>query len=105
MRDRLPDDHARARRLAEGLAAIPGVTVNLDAVQTNIVVFRPPAGSDFAAVADAFRAEGVLVSGFGSKGLRLVTHYQIDDDAIDRALTVASRVLTGRTADRLVAAD
>lgn len=105
MRDRLIDDHVRARRLAEGLAEIRGVSVNLDGVQTNIVVFRPPAGSDFTTAAEAFRTEGVLVSGFGNKGLRMVTHYQIDDAAIDRALTVASRVLIRQSADRLVAAD
>ena len=104
MRDRLADDHRRARRLAEGLAGIPGLTVNLDTVQTNIVVFRPPAGSDFAAVANAFRDDGVLVSGFGHRGLRMVTHYQIDDAAIDRALAVANRIFAGRPTARPAAA-
>ncbi len=104
MRDRLTDDHMRARRLAERLAAIPGVMVDLDRVQTNIVVFRPPAGSDFTAAADAFRAEGVLVSGFGSKGLRMVTHYQIDDAAIERTLHVANQVLARHSANHLATA-
>lgn len=105
MRERLPEDHARARRLAEGLAAIPGVSVDLPSVQTNIVVFRPAGGPDFGAVARAFRAEGILTSGFGHRGLRLVTHYQIDDAAIERTLTVANRVLAGSAAARPVAAD
>lgn len=105
MRDRLAEDHVRARHLAEGLVSVPGLTVDLDAVQTNIVVFRPPAGSDFTAAADAFRAEGILVSGFGQKGLRMVTHYQIDDAAIERTLAVASRIFTRQGAARPVAAD
>ncbi len=104
MRDRLVDDHARARRLAEGLASLPGVTVDLSTVQTNIVVFRPPAGSDFAAASAAFRDAGILASGFGTRGLRMVTHYQIDDAAIDRTLDVASRIFAGRASGRPVAA-
>ncbi len=96
MRDRLAEDHARARRLAEGLAAIPGVTIDLDSVQSNIIVFRPPT-TDFDRVSAAFRAEGILCSGFGTLGLRMVTHYQIDDAAIDRTLAVASQVLSGRS--------
>lgn len=89
MRDRLAEDNARARRLAERLAAIPGVELDLDTVQTNIVVFRPGGGADLNEVAANFRKEGVLISGFGERGLRMVTHYEIDDAAIDRTLSVA----------------
>lgn len=105
MRDRLAEDHRRARRLAIGLASISGVTVDLDTVQTNIVVFRPPAGIDYTAAADAFRADGILVSGFGHRGLRMVTHYQIDDAAIDRTLSVAGRIFAGQPAAQPVAAE
>ena len=102
MRDRLVDDHARAHRLASGLAAIPGVSIDLDSVQSNIVVFRPP-GSDFDAVVGAFRAEGILCSGFGTLGLRMVTHYQIDDAAIERTLSVANTILAGRATTTVAA--
>ncbi|HEV2528601.1 MAG TPA: low-specificity L-threonine aldolase [Thermomicrobiales bacterium] len=102
MCDRLADDHARARRLAEGLAAVPGVTIDLASVQSNIIVFRPP-HADFDAVSAAFRAEGILCSGFGALGLRMVTHYQIDDAAIDRTLAVANQVLAGRSTSPVAA--
>ncbi len=93
MIDRLPEDHARARRLAEGLAEIPGVTVDLDTVQTNIVIFRPPADLDPTRAVAALLDHGVRVSNYGTRGLRMVTHYQIDDEAVDHALTALRDVL------------
>ena len=96
---RLPQDHARARQLAETLAAIPGVTIDLETVQTNIVVFRPPAGIDKEAAIVAFRERGLWVSDYGTRGVRMVTHYEIDDAAIARAQEVLVSVLApaGRT--------
>ncbi len=93
MVDRLPEDHARARRLAEGLAEIPGVTVDLETVQTNIVIFRPPSEVEPARVIDGMAAEGVRISNYGLRGLRMVTHYEIDDEAVDRALLAAASVM------------
>ena len=90
---RLPEDHARARRLADGLAALPGVTVDLDTVQTNIVIFQPPAGMSAPAVIAGMADRGVRVSDYGTRGLRLVTHYQIDDAAIATALAAAADVM------------
>ncbi|MEZ4520943.1 MAG: low-specificity L-threonine aldolase [Thermomicrobiales bacterium] len=93
MVDRLGEDHARARRLAEGLAEIPGVTIDLDSVQTNIVIFdtQPKmAHGDFVA---AMKEQGVLMSNYSPKGVRMVTHYQADDDAIDAALAAATKIL------------
>ena len=91
---RLPEDHARARRLAEGLAQLPGVTIDLDTVQTNIVIFRPPAGLSHAVAIDGFARHGVRVSDYGTRGLRMVTHYEIDDAAIETALRAAVDVMT-----------
>jgi threonine aldolase len=93
MIDRLPEDHARARRLAEGLAEIRGVTIDLYTVQSNIVIFKPPARLSHEAVIEGMAAEGVRISNYGTKGLRLVTHYEIDDAAIERALAAAARVM------------
>ena len=93
MIDRLPEDHSRARRLAEGLTEIPGVTVDLETVQTNIVIFRPPPDLDAATVVAALLDRGIRISNYGTRGLRLVTHYQIDDEAIDRALVALDDVL------------
>jgi len=76
---RLADDHARARRLAAALGADPAT------VETNIVVLDVPAAGAVAAKA---REEGVLVSALGPRMLRLVTHLDVDDDGIDRAIDV-----------------
>ena len=77
--DRLADDHARARRLAAGLGGDPG------AVDTNIVVLDV---ADAASVSRAAAADGVLVSALGPRFLRLVTHLDVDDAGVERALQV-----------------
>lgn len=93
MRERLPEDHARARRLAEGLASIPGVTIDLETVQSNIIIFRPPSGLDQVRVAASFKEHGILVSSYGTRGVRMVTHYEIDDAGVEAALTAASQIM------------
>jgi threonine aldolase len=81
---RLADDHARARRLAEELGADPA------AVPTNIVVLDV---ADAASVAARAAAEGVLVSALGPRFLRLVTHLDVDDVDISRAIGVLKPLL------------
>jgi len=97
MVDRLPEDHVRARHLAEGLAQLPGITVDLETVQSNIVIFKPDparlASEEFIA---GMAEGGVRVSNYGLRGLRLVTHYQITDEDVARTLRVASGLLEGR---------
>jgi threonine aldolase len=88
--ERLADDHARARRLAEGLAQLPGVELDPATVQSNIVVFAVP---DAAAFTAALAAEEVEMSHFGPTRVRAVTHLDVDDEGIDRALAVAARAL------------
>lgn len=85
----LPADHARARRLAEGLSEIPGVVIDLGTVQSNIIIFRPPAGLSHEAVIAGMADQRVKISNYGLRGLRMVTHYQIDDEGVDRALQAA----------------
>jgi threonine aldolase len=77
--DRLADDHDRARRLAKALGADPAT------VDTNIVVLDVP---DAAGVAVRAADQGVLVSALGPRFLRLVTHLDVDDEGIERAVTV-----------------
>ena len=77
--DRLADDHRRAKRLAEALGLDPAE------VETNIVVLDV---ADAAAVARAAAEQDVFVSALGPGLLRLVTHLDIDDDAIERAIAV-----------------
>ena len=83
---RLVDDHRRARRLAEALGRDPSLT------QTNIVVLDV---SDAAAVAAAARERGVWVSVLGPRFLRLVTHLDVDDDAVERAIAVLRPLVAG----------
>jgi threonine aldolase len=77
--DRLADDHARARRLAAALGADPAT------VDTNIVVLD---AAEAATVAAKAGEQDVLVSALGPRFLRLVTHLDVDDDGIDRAIDV-----------------
>ena len=82
---RLTDDHANARFLAEGLAALPYVDVDPDAVETNIVLFRLREGTT-----DAFlprlAAAGVLATALDSSTLRMVTHHGIERAHIQEAV-------------------
>jgi threonine aldolase len=87
---RLAEDHANARLLAEGLAAIPGVTIDLRRVQTNIVLFEV---ADPLGFVDRLQAEGVLAIYFGGKTIRLVTHYGITRSDVEAALGAVQRVL------------
>jgi threonine aldolase len=88
--ERLADDHARARRLADGLAQLPGVELDPATVETNIVIFAVP---DAAAFCGALAAEEVAMSQFGARRVRAVTHLDVDDAGIDRALAAAARAL------------
>jgi threonine aldolase len=87
--ERLAEDHANARLLAERLAESPRFSVNLARVQTNIVLCDlesslPPAD----ATATALRAAGVRCLPFGPRRLRLVTHLDVDRTACERAAAI-----------------
>jgi threonine aldolase len=92
--ERLADDHARARRLAEGWDA-RGVPVDLELVETNFVQVDAGAlGLSSAEAIDRLAAEGVGLSGTVKPGvLRAVTHLDISDDDVDRALELVPRAL------------
>lgn len=98
MVERLPEDHRRAQRLAQGLAELPGVELDPSGVRTNIVVatLTAPAHPELAPAA-AFvarmRERGVLCGAFGASQVRLVTHYEIGDADVDFALAAARGVL------------
>ena len=88
MVERLADDHVNARRLAEGLADIPGFSVDLEAVQTNMVYFS----MDERLVGNLtpFMAERGIKIGDGPYAIRAVTHYGIEGDDIETVLGVAA---------------
>jgi threonine aldolase len=74
---RLVEDHANARLLAEALAHVEGVTIDLDSVETNIVVFRLVSGSSAAELVAGLKARGVLANALGPDLVRLVTHRDV----------------------------
>jgi threonine aldolase len=87
-RDRLPEDHRRARRLAEGIAEIPGLRVDPSSIETNIVIVELENGVErLPRFLESVAAEGVLLVAFGGPGrFRAVTHLDVNDAAIERAL-------------------
>ncbi len=90
--ERLADDHANARVLAEGLAELPGVDLDAGIVETNIVVFGLPRAEDFCA---RLEAAGVKMLALDAGRVRAVTHLDVDRADIDRALAAARSVLAG----------
>src|SRR5436309_12885873 len=89
----LPEDHANAKRLAEGIAELAGVKIDAERVVTNIVIFDV-AGTGMTAddICAQLRGRGVLASGFGSS-IRAVTHYDVARDDIETALRELRSVL------------
>ena len=94
---RLAEDHVRARRLAAGLAQVPGLTVDPAAVETNLVYFGITAPQwDARTLAAAALAHGVRLCPMGVRRVCAVTHLDVDDDGIAQALRVLARLLHGR---------
>ncbi len=93
MVERLAEDQAHARLLAEGLAEMPQIAIDLDRVQSNIVIFRlrDPAWSS-AAFVGALREQGVLTGELGDGRVRMVTHYGISRADIAATLDAVRRV-------------
>lgn len=84
--ERLADDHANARLLANRLAASRAIVLDPTAVQTNIVVFGlAPEAPDAALVVAAAREAGVLVVAFGPRTIRAVTHLDVTRDQVAEA--------------------
>jgi threonine aldolase len=87
--DRLVDDHASARLLADHLAASPVIDLDPATVQTNIVVFRMADGApDAPSVVAAARAAGVLVVAFNARTIRAVTHLDVTREQVAEAADV-----------------
>lgn len=92
--DRLAEDHANARYLAERLAQIPGVHAEPDRVETNLVYFKSdPSRGPAPQLCRALAAEGVLVLDEGPHTIRAVTHLDVSRGQVERAADVLTRVL------------
>ena len=88
---RLAEDHDRARRLAAGIAGLPGLTISPDPPPTNIVMVTVNRG-DPAKLCDRLAAEGVHALTEGNR-VRLVTHLDVDDAGVERALAAFSKAM------------
>jgi threonine aldolase len=95
--DRLAEDHANARRLAEGVAeAVPGA-VNPDDVETNMVFADPaPLGMTALEAVDRLREEGVLATIVVGR-VRMLTHIDVSTEGVDEAVRAWGRISSGRT--------
>lgn len=94
MIDRIGDDHRHARDLAERLAALDGLSIDLDQVQTNIILvdLEDRLGTS-KALAARLSEGGVLALPFGERRLRLVTWYEIGPSEIERAVEVFRKTI------------
>ncbi|HEX7002781.1 MAG TPA: low-specificity L-threonine aldolase [Trueperaceae bacterium] len=89
MTERLAEDHVRARALAEGLAGLPGVRIDLAAVQTNMVYLNVDGAPRLV---DGLAREGILANAVANDSIRLVTHYEIGDADVERTVEVTRRL-------------
>jgi threonine aldolase len=92
---RLHEDHATARRLAEGLAEVPGIELDTRPLHINMVFFRlADPHADLGAFIDRVAAHGVRVAELGKGRVRCVTHLGVTPDDIDRAVDVIRKAVS-----------
>ena len=102
--DRLAEDHAHARVLADAVEETPGLSLESGPVETNLVWIKVDPGLGTAReAADALKAEGILVSALGPQVIRACTHLDVDRDAIGRAAGALRRLAKGATRSPAIA--
>jgi threonine aldolase len=92
MVDRLAEDHANARRLAEGVAKLPGLSVSVATVQTNIVIFGVKTPAATGELVAQCAARKVKIHAIGPTSIRCVTHKDIDAEDVDRTLDALGEI-------------
>jgi len=96
---RLGEDHANARLLAEALAHIESVEIDVDGVETNIVIFTMKAGMSATELVNRLKARGILASTLGPKMIRLVTHHDVSrEQCVKAAETLTEELEVGAAA-------
>src|SRR5262249_39604201 len=90
---RLADDHANARRLAQELAALPGVVLDPASVETNLVFFDLDGRIHAPTVVEGLLEGGVRVGAMGPRTVRAVTHLDVSAGGIERTLDAARAIL------------
>ena len=93
MIDRLAEDHRRAKKLAEGICNLPGIELNPDHVETNIIFlkFNHPKIS-LQEFLNRLKEKGILALGLAGR-IRLVTHKDIDDEDVEKAINAFKEIL------------
>ncbi|HEX3863705.1 MAG TPA: GntG family PLP-dependent aldolase [Stellaceae bacterium] len=92
----LATDHANARMIAERVAGLPGVALDLAAVQTNIVIFHTATGApDATAIVQRAKAAGVLISALGPRTVRAVTHRDANAEQCRQAAEILASTISG----------
>jgi threonine aldolase len=89
---RLHQDHANARWMAEQIAGMGGCLIDLETVQTNIVIFRPE-GRSAAEIVAGLKARGVMCGTASAEEVRFVTHRDVDRAACERAVSALREIL------------
>lgn len=100
-RQRLHEDHANAKRLAEGLQQIEGITVNPADVQTNMVVLQTVIPA--AVLADRLMEQGVAVFAVAPHAIRAVTSLTVTAEQIEQALDIVTTVMSSLAKSEVVA--
>jgi threonine aldolase len=96
MVDRLAEDHAHARQLANGIARLPGILLDPEQVNTNIVIFElSPDALTPKELVESLSVRGVKLGAIGARRLRAVTHYGVEAEDIAYALNAIREVLGG----------
>jgi threonine aldolase len=91
---RLAEDHSNARRLAKGLSKLPGVVLDPESVETNIVIFELDSTVDAKRMLAALLERGVRMAAMRPSTIRAVTHLDVATPQIDQALEAAAQALS-----------
>lgn len=94
--DRLAEDHANARRLAEALAALPGITLDPATVETNIVYFDLDPAIGAERFCRTLHEAGVWMLSVSANRVRAVAHLDVSRAGIEKAIEIVGRTLAGR---------
>ena len=92
-RARMVDDHRRARSLAEAIDALDAFHIDMEGIATNILIIdTSPGGIPGLEVVRRLKEQDVWGTSFGGYKIRLVTHLDVNDEGIDRAIEVFERL-------------
>jgi len=96
MIERLAEDHKRARLLAKGLAEVPGLRLDKGTPYTNMVYLAldPEVRLDAPAIVKAMEKQGILIGDTGKRTFRLVTHHDVDDEAVAACIEAFQKVMS-----------